>query len=100
MDRLISEQEKAIRILQWLHDNTYFFRLTEEDVKFATKYAIKAIKAIPSTEPQTGHWMKVKPRGCWMYSDIYSECDQCHEITQFGWDYKFCPHCGIRMGKG
>ena len=38
------ERDKAIRILQWLHDNTYLFRSTKEDVKFATEYAIKALE--------------------------------------------------------
>lgn len=38
------ERDKTIRILQWLHDNNFLFRSTEEDVKFATEYAIKALK--------------------------------------------------------
>ena len=28
------ERDKAIRILQWLHDNYFLFRSTEEDVKY------------------------------------------------------------------
>ena len=38
------ERDKAIRILQWLHNNNFLFRSTEEDVKFATEYAIKALE--------------------------------------------------------
>lgn len=41
------EQDKAIRILQWLHNNNFLFRSTEEDVKFATEYAIKALEQEP-----------------------------------------------------
>lgn len=41
------ERDKAIRILQWLHDNNFLFRSTEEDVKFATEYAIKALEQEP-----------------------------------------------------
>lgn len=38
------EQDKAIRILQWLHDNYFLFRSTEEDVKYATKLAIQELQ--------------------------------------------------------
>lgn len=38
------ERDKTIRILQWLHNNNFLFRSTEEDVKFATEYAIKALE--------------------------------------------------------
>jgi len=41
------EQDKAIRILQWLHNNNFLFRSTEEDVKFATEYAIKVLEQEP-----------------------------------------------------
>lgn len=37
------ERDKAIRILQWLHDNKFLFRSTEEDVKYATKLAIQVL---------------------------------------------------------
>lgn len=42
-----AERDKAIRILQWLHDNNFLFRSTEEDVKFATEYAIEALEQEP-----------------------------------------------------
>jgi len=38
------ERDKAIRILQWLHDNYFLFRSTEEDVKYATKLAIQELQ--------------------------------------------------------
>lgn len=38
------ERDKAIRILQWLHDNKFLFRSTEEDVKYATKLAIQELE--------------------------------------------------------
>jgi len=59
--------------------------------------ALQSEGGIPSAEPQTGHWIKVKPRGCFMYSDIHTECDKCHKIVQYGWNYEFCPKCGVRM---
>lgn len=60
------ERDKAIRILQWLHDNKFLFRSTEEDVKFATKLAIKALEQEPSGDlisrqavlEQTYNWSK------------------------------------------
>lgn len=42
------ERDKVIKILQWLHDNTFLFRSTEEDVKYATENAIKALEKEPS----------------------------------------------------
>ena len=78
MDKLISEQEKAIKILQWLHDNTYLFRSTEEDVKFATEYAINAIKTIPSADKTCEDC--IFNRGCCscqqcsrFYTDMYTK---------------------------
>ena len=59
------ERDKAIRILQWLHNNNFLFRSTEEDVKFATEYAIKALeqepKWIPVSErlPEKNVWVLV-----------------------------------------
>ena len=44
------ERDKAIRILQWLHDNKFLFRSTEEDVKYATKLAIQELEQEPKTE--------------------------------------------------
>ena len=43
------ERDKAIRILQWLHDSNFFFESvsTEEDVKYATKLAIEALEQEP-----------------------------------------------------
>lgn len=44
------ERDKTIRILQWLHDNTFLFRSTEEDVKYATKLAIQELEQEPKTD--------------------------------------------------
>lgn len=41
------ERDKVIRILQWLHDNKFLFRSTEEDVKYATKLAIQELEQEP-----------------------------------------------------
>ena len=42
------ERDKVISILQWLHDNDFLFRSTEEDVKYATKLAIQELQKEPS----------------------------------------------------
>ena len=41
------ERDKTIRILQWLHDNHFLFRSTEEDVKYATRLAIQELQQDP-----------------------------------------------------
>lgn len=89
------ERDKAIRILQWLHNNNFLFRSTEEDVKFATEYAIEALEQ----EPKEGHW-KVVSDG---YGDIAYICE-CSECKDTVWVYKdadrkwnFCPNCGAKM---
>lgn len=60
----------------------------------------KAVKAMPSAEPKTGHWI---------YDDIANNwrCDKCGETPKtmgyVGSDkfmaehFKFCNHCGARM---
>lgn len=54
---------------------------------------VTAIKAVPSADRPSGHWVLVN-RGL----DIYM-CDSCGEIFQIDrvpiWDY--CPVCGARM---
>lgn len=47
------ERDKAIRILQWLHDNNFLFASTEEDVKYATKLAIQELEQEPGWIPMT-----------------------------------------------
>lgn len=49
------EQDKAIRILQWLHDNYFLFRSTEEDVKYATKLAIQELQKEPCEDAISRH---------------------------------------------
>lgn len=51
------ERDKVIRILQWLHDNKFLFRSTEEDVKYATKLAIQELSQETPVKPQ-------EPRYC------------------------------------
>lgn len=41
------ERDKTVKILQWLHDNNFLFRSTEEDVKYATKLAIQELQQEP-----------------------------------------------------
>lgn len=82
------ERDKAIRILQWLHNNNFLFRSTEEDVKFATEYAIKAL----DQEPNIGHWI--------LTDDDFVYCSECEDSyyprpIDASWNY--CPHCGAKM---
>ncbi len=51
----------------------------------------KTIKAIPSAEPQTGHWIKVyEAIGLYRW-----KCDKCKKHHRAMYDY--CPSCGARM---
>ena len=52
------ERDKAIRILQWLHDNDFLFRSTEEDVKYATKLAIQELQKEPCEDAISREWLK------------------------------------------
>lgn len=89
------ERDRAIRILQWLHNNNFLFRSTEEDVKFATEYAIKALEQ----EPKIGHWVNLNKDNigrCDDYGSPYVECSICHEYNDTE-QTDYCPHCGCRM---
>lgn len=78
MDRLISEQA-VIKILILLFIGSENF-----------KVAINSIKAIPSAEPKTGHWID---------RDVYDadrwKCSECGRTEPYKENY--CPNCGCRM---
>lgn len=88
MDRLISEQA-VIKILILLFIGNEKF-----------KVAINSIKAIPSVEPKTGHWIEQDIHNC--HTEF--KCSACGYIHSFMHlygkptaDYTFCPNCGAKM---
>ena len=88
MDRLISEKD----VLDILRD--YYRAWFLNDKKFMD--AVNAIKAIPSAEPKTGHWILTSDYFTGAYENIdYVECSCCHEYSLEEGD--FCPNCGTRM---
>jgi len=65
------ERDKAIRILQWLHDNNFLFASTEEDVKYATKLAIQELEQEPKWIPMTTRPMTEEERKHYIeWSDV------------------------------
>jgi len=84
MDRLISEQE----VLDILRD--YYRAWFLNDERFME--AVNKIKAIPSAEPKTGHWISHYDEDA---KEGWYECDRCHTERAFNTD--FCPDCGCRM---
>ena len=83
MDRLISEK-KAIEAI-----NDYW---GEMETPTIDGY-INAIKAIPSAEPNTGHWIIIDD--CEKFIAKCSECGQIEDSRMIG-KYAYC-HCGARM---
>ena len=57
------------------------------------------IKAIPSAEPKTGHWIEKDG----FDGDVYYDCSECGDswtmIEGTSWDneFKYCPSCGAKM---
>lgn len=87
MDRLISEQEvlkvieNAIIFADW-RDNKYdAFHKLEED-----------IKAIPSAESKTGHWIVE----VWNNREHHT-CSVCQKVVDHEPCYHYCPYCGAKM---
>ena len=79
MDRLISEQAVIDIIHDYLEPGTHLE---------------KRLRAIPSAEPKTGHWIDVD--GLWFKC---SECDAHRKMFSRYKEY-FCPNCGCRMEEG
>jgi len=48
-------KEEAIRIQKWLHNNTFLFTSTENDVKQSTEMAITALSQEPQSEWERDH---------------------------------------------
>jgi hypothetical protein len=95
MDRLISEQ-KAIEAI-----NDYW---GEMETPTIDGY-INAIKAIPSAEPKTGHWIDYDCNEDKYDKIKCSECGHSFIVDSYHWcdigftedDLKYCPNCGADM---
>ena len=88
MDRLISE-DKVIRAIYAEHDRAGTLR-----------GYLDAIKAIPSAEPKTGHWLKT-PKAV-MGEGYLWYCDKCGNLvyqdsSRTYPSEKYCSNCGCRM---
>ena len=91
MDDLISRQAAIDALGEapevWTNSPEEFAALNQWEMDLV------AIKAVPSADRPSGHWVLIN-RGL----DIYM-CDRCGEILQIDsvpiWDY--CPVCGARM---
>lgn len=88
MDRLISEQAVLDAIYMWIiHDGSNYVSIK------------KKIKAIPSAEPKTGHWIEEDI----FDGDVAYRCSECNELfwiesgTPKDNEYNFCPKCGKRL---
>ena len=75
--------------------NAISFYEAQEDSK-ETYYEIrKAIKQLPSVNPQpkTGHWIvhEIENTLKWL------ECSNCHCETSYNVMHNYCPNCGAKM---
>ena len=88
MDRLISEQAVLKAVSKGCCELRGVYARCEE-----------GIKAIPSAEPKTGHWIEED-----MFDgDVAYRCSECNELfwiesgTPKDNEYNFCPKCGKRL---
>jgi len=84
MDRLISEQAVLEAVSRGCCELRGIYARCED-----------SIKAIPSAEPKTGHWIKGN-----IYEGIY--CSECETNAPTDYDFHYmrsiyCPNCGCRM---
>lgn len=90
MDRIISEQQ-VLKIIDSLKANfTCYDFVTLDEVA-------SRVKAIPSAEPKTGHWiLKIEDWNKWICSKCgHTERTDIH--VSLGYD--FCPKCGANMSE-
>ena len=86
MDRLISEQDVLDVINEAIRIGRFYC---------GKEQTIKEIKAIPSAEPKTEHWIITYPHG--KQNPIY-ECPRCHASNSSTFK-NFCPNCGVRLNE-
>ena len=90
MDRLIREQVVIDRLSHWYSDMLETGK-EQEDL-------IEVIKAIPSAEPKTAHWIADIDR----WGDVITtvngyRCDKCNAFDSDKDNY--CPNCGAKMAE-
>ena len=57
------------------------------------KQALDVLMAIPSAEPKTGHWIRMKAYEKW-------GCSECNTVFRFNFkEHNYCPNCGAKMVK-
>lgn len=83
MDRLISEFE-VIRTIEEYVNNIFTKNMGD---------LVKDIKAIPSVEPKTGHWIIIDD--CEKFIAKCSECGRIEDSRMIS-KYPYC-HCGAKM---
>ena len=85
MDRLISEKQVLDAV----------DKVCRGSVEYRVIYdrCEELIKAIPSAEPKTGHWIIIDD--CEKFIAKCSECGQIEDSRMIG-KYAYC-HCGARM---
>ena len=86
MDRLISEKKVLDVINEAIRIGRFYC---------GKERTIEEIKAIPSAEPKTGHWIYDRTRD-WDGECKY-ECSECGMGSDV--DYAYCMRCGARMVK-
>lgn len=66
------------------------FKASNEELK----KAVERIKALPTTEPRIGKWIKgmLSP---WSFAN----CSECGELCLNPERAKYCPNCGAKMEK-
>lgn len=97
MDRLISEQVLIDTIKTWAVPLQISNFEAVQDIW--VEEVCRLIKAIPSAEPKTGHWIEED-----MFDgDVAYRCSECNELfwIEYGTPkdngYNFCPKCGKRL---
>ena len=55
------------------------------------QWVLEKIDALPTVQPQTGHWKPVEDSDCWRGYI----CDKCGKAVNQR--ENFCPNCGARM---
>lgn len=83
--------------------DTIYHECSDEnlDIDFAKVLLLqRKIKALPSVNPQkTGYWIADVDRwGNFITTVNGYRCSECSEFN--GFNDKFCPNCGARMGGG
>ena len=89
MDRLISEQAVLDTIATWVKSSEPY----DGHGRLISRHLYDRIKAIPSAEPKTGHWVKTPYGDC--------KCSKCNSIfPQLPISYfepRYCHNCGADM---